>query len=264
MKSKYFDIGVNLTHPSLFKDLENILRKSFESGVDKLSITGTDLEESIKAIEICEQSSFDLICTSGIHPHQAKTFNNETFSEIKKLFKNDKVKALGETGLDFHRNYSTPDQQQISFEAHLEFSIEEKIPLFLHVRDSHKKFMEMVKPISDKLPEKVIHCFTGTKDELFDYLNMDFYIGITGWVLDERRGFHLKELINEIPLNRLMIETDAPYLIPRIPELKNKRTNKPEYLPIICKEICRNRKEHEDEVIDSMYMNSMNFFRLES
>ena len=264
MKSKYFDIGVNLTHPSLFKDLENILRKSFESGVDKLSITGTDLEESIKAIEICEQSSFDLICTAGIHPHQAKTFNNETFSEIKKLFKNDKVKALGETGLDFHRNYSTPDQQQISFEAHLEFSIEEKIPLFLHVRDSHKKFMEMVKPISDKLPEKVIHCFTGTKDELFDYLNMDFYIGITGWVLDERRGSHLKELINEIPLNRLMIETDAPYLIPRIPELKNKRTNKPEYLPIICKEICKNRKEHEDEVIDSMYMNSMNFFRLES
>ena len=90
-----------------------------------MSITGTDLEESIKAIEICEQSSFDLICTAGIHPHQAKTFNNETFSRIKELCKKDKVKALGETGLDFHRNYSTPDQQQISFAAHLEFSIEE-------------------------------------------------------------------------------------------------------------------------------------------
>ena len=262
MQNKFFDIGANLTHPSLNKGLDLVLKNSIEKGVTRISITGTDLEEGIKAKEICENSSYDLISTAGIHPHQAKTFNDQTFSQLKDLFNSKCVKAVGETGLDFHRNYSSPKEQEISFKAHLDFAIDNGFPLFLHIRDSHKRFMEIVKPFEDKISKAVVHCFTGNKQELYDYLEMGFYIGITGWIMDERRGYHLKDLIKDIPLDRLMIETDAPYLIPRIPDLKQERINKPEYLPLVADEVCLNRLEEKDKVIDAIYLNSMEFFNL--
>ena len=175
----------------------------------------------------------------------------------------DSVKAIGETGLDFYRNFSTEEQQKKSFEVHIETSIELQKPLFLHVRNAHRTFMEMLKPVKEKLPKTVIHCFTGTEEELMDYIEMDFYIGITGWICDERRGTHLKDLINLIPLDKLMIETDAPYLTPRVSQLKNSQRNEPKFLPYVAKEVALNSKETKESLISSMYMNSLNFFGLD-
>ena len=261
-KEQFFDIGVNLTHPSFTKDIDKVIEEAVAAGITRMSVTGTDLEESISAYQLAFSLSDILISTAGIHPHQAKEFSQNYFSEIKDLLKKDNVKAIGETGLDFYRNFSTEDQQKKSFEMHIETSIELQKPLFLHVRNAHSTFMEMLKPFKEKLPKTVVHCFTGTKEELMDYIEMDFFIGITGWICDERRGTHLKDLINLIPMDKIMIETDAPYLIPRVSQLKNSQRNEPKFLPHVAKEVTQNSKETKESLISSIYLNSLRFFDL--
>jgi len=261
-KEQFFDIGVNLTHPSFVKDIDKVIEEAIEAGVNRMCITGSDLEESISAYQLAFSLSDILISTAGIHPHQAKEYTPNYFSEIKDLLKKEHVKAIGETGLDFYRNFSSEEQQKKSFEAHIELSIEIQKPLFLHVRDAHKTFMEILKPVKDQLPKTVIHCFTGSGEELREYVEMGFYIGITGWICDERRGTHLKELINHIPLDKMMIETDAPYLIPRIDKLKNSQRNEPKFLPYVAQEIYENSNQSKELIISSMYLNSFDFFGL--
>ncbi len=261
-KEQFFDIGVNLTHPSFTKDLDKVIEEAIEAGITRMCVTGSDLEESISAYQLAFSLSDILISTAGIHPHQAKEFSQNYFSEIKDLLQKENVRAIGETGLDFYRNFSTKEQQKKSFEAHIEASIELQKPLFLHVREAHQTFMEMLKPVKEELPKTVVHCFTGTREELIDCVEIGFYIGITGWICDERRGTHLKDLINLIPLNRIMIETDAPYLIPRIPKLKTLHRNEPKYLPYVAKEVIKNSKESEESLISSMFLNSLSFFNL--
>ena len=261
-KEQFFDIGVNLTHPSFIKDIDKVIEEAISAGITRMSVTGTDLDESISAYQLAFSLSNILVSTAGIHPHQAKEFSLNYFSEIKDLLTKDHVRAVGETGLDFYRNFSTPDQQKNSFEAHIEIAIELQKPLFLHVREAHKTFMEMLKPVQNELPKTVVHCFTGTKEELNDYLDLGFYIGITGWICDERRGTHLKDLINLIPEDKLMIETDAPYLIPRIETLKSSQRNEPKFLIHVAEEVLKNRNSSRKSLIQSMYLNSLRFFDL--
>ncbi len=160
------------------------------------------------------------------------------------------------------RDYSTPEQQLVSFESHIEAAISKKVPLFLHEREAHKKFVEVITPYMESLPNSVVHCFTGNKDALLKYLDMGFFIGITGWLCDERRGKHLEELIPLIPLEKLMIETDAPYLLPRDMGIDNSSRNEPKYLPHIAKRISELRKESIELVYSAIYMNSLNFFEI--
>jgi len=261
-KEQFFDIGVNLTHPSFVKDLNKVIEEAVGVGVTRMCVTGSNLEESISAYQLALSLSDVLISTAGIHPHQAKEFSLNYFSEIKDLLKKDNVKAIGETGLDFYRNFSTEEQQKKSFETHIEASIELQKPLFLHVREAHKTFMEMLEPVKEKLPKTIVHCFTGNKEELIDYVEMGFYIGITGWICDERRGTHLKDLINLIPIDKIVIETDAPYLIPRVPQLKNSQRNEPKFLPYVANEIIKNSNESKELLISSMFLNSLSFFDL--
>ena len=260
IQEQFFDIGANLTHKSFKSDIDKVIIDSIESGVRRMSVTGSCLADSIIAAEIAEEYSETCVSTAGIHPHNAKEYSLELFSEIKDLLNKDSVKCIGETGLDFNRNFSSPEQQIKSFEAHLELSIEKDLPLFLHERDAHEKFVEIASTCINDLPKSVVHCFTGDKDSLIKYLDMGFYIGITGWLCDERRGSHLKELIPLIPLEKLMIETDSPYLIPRDMGLDNSTRNEPKYLPHIAKRISEIRQESEELVFSSIYMNSLDFF----
>ena len=258
--NQYFDIGANLTHPNLISNIEKILKDSLNEGVNKISVTASNIEESIKAIDITKKNPEILICTCGIHPHEAKKYNSNSYSEIKDLCKEPEVFALGETGLDYHRNFSSKKEQIISFEKHVELSIELNKPLFLHVREAHSDFISILDTDLKNLPNVVVHCFTGTANELQDYIDREFFIGITGWICDERRGSHLKSLIKNIPLNKLMIETDAPYLLPRNSGMKNSTMNEPKYLSIIAKEVILNREEENRIIIEALYKNSQLFF----
>ena len=260
IQEQFFDIGANLTHKSFKSDIDKVIVNSTENGVKRMSVTGSCLADSILAAEIAEEYSDICVSTAGIHPHNAKEYSPELFSEIKDLLSKDLVKCIGETGLDFNRNFSSPEQQIKSFEAHLELSLDKNLPLFLHERDAHEKFVEITSACISDLPKSVVHCFTGDKDSLMKYLDMGFYIGITGWLCDERRGSHLKELVPLIPLEKLMIETDSPYLLPRDMGLDNSERNEPKYLAHIAKSISEIRNESEELIFSSIYMNSLDFF----
>ena len=260
MQDRYFDIGVNLTHESFENDYKNVIENAFENSVDRICLTGTSIEDSEKCIEITEKFHGSLISTVGVHPHYADNFDKSSKMVLKKLALSENVKAIGETGLDFKRNFSLKEKQIESFHAHIEIANDLDMPMFLHQRDAHKVFIECINEIKIK-PKAVVHCFTGNISELEEYLNMDLYIGITGWLCDPVRGKDLRRAIVEIPLNRLMIETDSPYLLPKNLKVKGRR-NEPKFLPEIFNKVDSLRSEDSEEIKHQIYLNSLNFFNL--
>ncbi|MEP6897192.1 MAG: TatD family hydrolase, partial [Rhodanobacter sp.] len=175
------------------------------------------------------------------------------------------VRAIGETGLDFNRNYSPREVQLGVFERQLQIAVDLQLPLFLHQRDAHEDFVALLRRYRDKVPGAVVHCFTDTGAALRDYLALDCHIGITGWICDERRGTHLRELVREIPSNRLMLETDAPYLLPRtVRPPPAHRRNEPMYLRHICEEVARDRGETTEVTAANSTATAEAFFGLAS
>lgn len=225
------DIGANLTHSSFQPDLKEVLKRARAVGVSRVVVTGTDEQCSEAALELALQYPNMLRATAGVHPHEAKSFTHSTCSALKAIAEHPAVVAIGETGLDFNRNYSPAENQQSAFEQQLELAAELRLPVFVHERDAHQRLHEMLKAYRDQLVDAVVHCFTGTKSELHNYLDLDLHIGITGWICDERRGKHLHDSVADIPPNRLMLETDSPYLLPRDypgkAELQSARRNEP-------------------------------------
>jgi len=207
--------------------------------------------------------SFKQYATAGIHPHDAKENSDDVFEQIIQLSNNPHVVAIGETGLDFNRNFSTPEDQCRSFLKHIELAKTSRKPMFLHERDAGETMFEILSEHRDELSNAVIHCFTGSEEDLKRYLDLDLYIGITGWICDERRGFHLHELVKHIPSNRLMIETDAPYLLPRslCPKPKNRR-NEPKYLPHIGQYIAGILEKPVEQLALETFENTKRFFNL--
>lgn len=243
------DIGANLTHPSFGQDLEEVIDRARTAGVERLVVTGTSIEESRHAQRLADAHPELIRTTVGMHPHHAGEFDQHTIPALRTLAVHPKVAAIGECGLDFNRNYSPHPAQEECFVAQLELGIEIGKPLFLHSRDAHPRMAEILREHRDRLPRAVAHCFTGERDELFAYLDLGLYIGITGWICDERRGAHLLELVREIPLDRLMLETDAPYLTPRDMKPQPKaRRNEPAFLPHIARAVARTLGRPLEEV----------------
>jgi TatD DNase family protein len=238
------DIGANLTHDSFDRDRDAALQRARAAGVTRMVVTGASREHSPKALALAQQHPGELFATAGVHPHHALEYTDECDAEMRALLAQDEVVAVGETGLDYFRDFAPRPAQRKAFERQLQTGVDTGKPLFLHQRDAHDDFMAMMKNFDGKLGPAVVHCFTGTRAELFDYLDQDWHIGITGWLCDERRGQHLRELVKSIPANRLMVETDAPYLLPRTlkPTPKDRR-NEPAFLPHIVEELARDRGE---------------------
>jgi TatD DNase family protein len=257
------DIGVNLTHSSFRDDLDEVIMRACGVGVDAMVVTGTTEADSRAALELARQYPGVLYSTAGVHPHHASECSERTLDELTGIATQAGAVALGECGLDFYRNYSPRDVQGKWFEAQLELAAHLGLPVFLHQRDAHQEFVKIVGRYRDQLVNAVAHCFTGTSEELEAYVDLDLHVGITGWICDERRGHALQKSVARIPLNRLMIETDAPYLLPRdlIPKPKTKR-NEPMYLPHICKAVSRYLDLDELEVALATTNTARAFFRL--
>ena len=258
------DIGVNLTSSRFEKDLDAVLQRAASAGVEQMVVTGTSITESARATELCAKYPAQLLSTAGIHPHNAKEFTPDSVNKLSSLLEQKQVVAVGECGLDFNRNFSPAEDQLVCFEAQLKLAVDKQMPVFLHQRDAHKDFVEIMSRYIDKLPAAVAHCFTGNEVELLTYLEMGLYIGVTGWICDERRGGELQQIVNKIPLDRLMIETDAPYLLPRNlkPKPKSNR-NEPLYLPHICQTVAHCYGLSFAEIETNTYKNSRNFFALD-
>jgi TatD DNase family protein len=183
-----------------------------------LVLTGTSLEESEQALNFCrelDESGLQLFSTAGVHPHDASQWNADSARHLRALLIEAPVRAVGECGLDFNRDFSPRPQQEKALEEQLALAAELQMPVFLHEREAGERLIAILRQFRDRLPAAVVHCFTGEKATLYSYLDLDLHIGITGWICDERRGTHLHSLMRDIPAGRLMLESDAPYLLPR-------------------------------------------------
>jgi TatD DNase family protein len=266
MAIELVDIGVNLEHRSFERDRAEVIKRAANAGVTTLVLTGTSVRTSERVLQLAEEAPPDvkMYSTAGVHPHDARTCNDGTIATLRQLAQNPRVVAIGECGLDFNRDFSPRPVQERWFEAQVALACELNLPLFLHERDAHERFCQIIEKYRPKLTAGgVVHCFTGDERELQKYLALDLHIGITGWICDERRGQHLLELVRQIPLDRLMLETDAPFLTPRNiqPRPKDSR-NEPAYLIHVLRAVARSTGKPVNEIASATTATARNFFGL--
>lgn len=257
------DIGANLTHDSFDEDRDEVIERAIAAGVDRFIITGSSEQGSKDACALASLRPGVMYATAGVHPHHASEYSMRVESTLSQLLNNESVVAVGECGLDYFRNFSPVDAQRNAFSAQLDLAAKTNLPVFLHQRDAHDDFVEILAPAFSDISGGVAHCFTGTESMLKEYLEIGLHIGITGWICDERRGAQLQEIVGEIPLDRLMLETDAPYLLPRSLKPRPKtRRNEPVYLPEVLRVVSECMGHPESVVASASTENALRLFSL--
>jgi len=255
------DIGANLTHDSFDADRDAVLARAAAAGVERLIVTGASDAGNVKAAELAALHPGVLWATAGVHPHHADDYTEHSTALIRELAQRPDVVAVGECGLDYFRNYSSRDNQRKAFHAQLEVAEDCAKPVFLHQRDAHDDFVAILGDHLSGISGGVAHCFTGNAEQMQAYLDMGLYIGVTGWVCDERRGHDLQAAIPGLPLDRLLLETDAPYLLPRdLPYKLSGRRNEPSVLPHVLATVARLMAKDEAEVAAAATANTERLF----
>ena len=263
MPYSLIDIGANLMHSSFDEDRAEMMRRAADAGVDKIIVTGSSDDSNVQAAELAEKLPGVLFSTAGVHPHHASHYSDDSDALIRSLILKDAVVAVGECGLDYYRNLSPREAQLDAFRRQLDIATDSGLPVFLHQRDAHDDFVEILEPLLPDISHAVAHCFTGEGESLREYLAMGLYIGITGWICDERRGKHLQDIVSIIPDDKLLIETDAPYLMPRTLHPKPKtRRNEPAFLTEVLRVVAAARGQSEEHVARITTTNAVRFFAL--
>jgi len=256
------DIAINLTDPVFQRDLPELLQRARQAGVTRMLVTASDLAQAYEAQQLCQRFPEQLWSTAGVHPHHARGWQQGDEQRLRLLLKHPHVCALGECGLDFNRDFSPRPQQQQVFECQLALAADTGLPVLMHERDAHATFVELVSRYRPGLSGAVLHCFTGSAAELQRYLELDLYIGITGWICDERRGQHLVPLLHQIPPERLLLETDSPYLLPRSLRPKPKsRRNEPAHLRHIAEFVAAALQMPVERLAQQTSANARRLFR---
>lgn len=258
------DIGANLTHESFDHDRAEVLARAAAAGVTRLIITGSTVDDSRKALELARTAPGHLYATAGVHPHHASSYDHEARPLLEEMLQEDFVVAVGECGLDYFRDFSPRPLQQKAFRSQLETAVATGKPLFLHQREAHEDFLAILREYQPELTGGgVAHCFTGTRKQMESYLELGLYIGITGWICDEARGGDLRAAVPALPLDRVMIETDAPYLLPRqLGKSTRNRRNEPANLPLVAETLASHMNVAVEELIAAATRNTENLFGL--
>lgn len=257
------DVGANLTHESFCDDLPAVMARAGGSGVRRLVVTGTTLAGSEAALSLARLHPGVLWATAGVHPHGAADFDDATEDRLRTLLCDPLVVATGECGLDYFRDFSPREAQRSAFARQLELAAASQRPLFLHQRDAHGDFLAILKEQGPRLPAGVAHCFTNGPDELTDYLDIGLYIGITGWICDKRRAGDLRAAVAVLPLDRVVVETDAPYLLPRtIRPTPRTRRNEPAWLPEVVRTLAEFMGQSPERVAEATTHNAERLFGL--
>ena len=259
------DVGANLLNGQFRGDLDTVLARARDAGIEHIVVTATSLDDARAAQELCAKHP-DLSCTAGVHPHLAKDVDAGWRARLLELAKHQSVRAVGEAGLDFNRNFSPPDRQRRVFREQIEVAGELDMPLFVHDRDTDGGVYELLSEFRGTPDQVLIHCFTGSAQDLKRYLDAGYSIGITGWVCDASRGEELRRLAPGIPLDRLLIETDAPFLFPHgaTPPAGRRRRNEPCLLPFIAQRLAELYGVPVDELVGHTTANARRLFRLDS
>jgi hydrolase, tatD family len=262
----YIDIGINLTNKQFAGEYDEVIDRAISAGVEQILLTGTSVRSSKEALALAKEYPETLFATAGIHPHDAKTINTESIKILVALLKEKKVVAVGECGLDFDRDFSPRSVQESCFHEQLSLAEDVQKPLFLHERAAFDRFIAILKEHSS-LPEGVVHCFTGQLKEAKTYLEMGYYIGFTGAITGVRRFAALEEVVRYVPLDRMLIETDAPFMMPKnVPTRQlsyhQQRRNEPAFLPYVAQTIAYYKGVPLKAVADKTRENAEALFKL--
>ena len=255
---KYYDIGLNLFCKQ-FPEPEKVIKEAENQEV-RCILTGTDIKENQKINDFVK--NHDAYGTAGIHPHNADRARQEDFQLMERILsENEKMVAVGECGLDYDRMFSTKENQIRCLEKHIVLAEKLDKPLFLHERSAAEDFIKRFKKHPDICKKSVVHCFTGDKTTLDKYLSMGFSIGITGWICDDRRAKELRDAVHIIPLDRILVETDAPFLTPKnVPGLN--RTNVPQNIKYVVRDLAKYMKVEEEVLIENAKKNTERIFHI--
>jgi TatD DNase family protein len=257
------DIGVNLAHDSFDADRDAVMQRAAAAGVTQMIVTGSSEDGSRKAIELSQRHARVLFATAGVHPHHAADLTPGALAALNELARSPEVVAIGECGLDYFRDFSPRDLQRRAFSWQLEIAVRTQKPVFLHQRDAHADFLAILREHAPQLAGGVAHCFTAGPEERDAYLARGLHIGITGWICDERRGLHLRDVVTGIPADRLLLETDAPYLLPRdLHPVPKSRRNEPHHLPHVAAAVAAARGESVETLARTATDNTRRLFRL--
>jgi TatD DNase family protein len=261
LSAPLIDIGINLAHDSFDSDRAEVIQRAAAAGVTRMVITGSSLASTRAAIELVRSDPQRFRCTAGVHPHHATELDETALQGLATLAAQPEVVAVGECGLDYFRNFSPRPAQIAAFRQQLDVAVKVRKPVFLHQRDAHDEFLTILREYSPQLVGGVAHCFTGGSVEARAYLDLGLYIGITGWICDERRGLHLREVVHTIPAERLVVETDGPYLLPRDLHPKpQSRRNEPMYLPHVLRAVAVARGQSPQELASLTTRNALTLF----
>ena len=270
-----FDIGANLTHRALRPGYRDLLNAATATGVNDISITAAHPDNTRLALAMIEaaDSQVVLTTTTGLHPHLAAQYTPAMGQRMRSYAAHPAVAAIGETGLDYFRMLASVSEQQQSFRAQLDLACELNMPVFLHQRDAHSDFVAILRDYRPHLCKVVVHCFTDSRAALEDYLALNCYIGITGWICDIKRGAILRQLVADIPDDSLLLETDAPYLLPpealqnnwtdpQLVQLSQRygRNNLPHYLPLVLRQVAVCREQQTAHLAQLTTANARAFF----
>jgi TatD DNase family protein len=257
------DTHAHLNHPQFADDWKEALKRAKSVGVEVVINVGYDIPSSERAVTQCSDAPPDgsaIFASIAVHPHEAKNWNEDAANTLALLARDPSVIAIGEIGLDFHYDFSPRQEQFRAFEEQLELAWQLNFPVILHIREAHPDALAVVKNFGKSL-RGVAHCFTGTWDEAKAWLDLGFYIGITGIVTFERKSESVKEVAAKTPLDRLLIETDAPYLAP-VPH-RGKR-NEPAFLPIIAEFVAGLKGIPVKQLVETTWQNANALFGLET
>ena len=262
---EFIDIGVNLAHDSFDADRDAVMQRAAAAGVRQMIVTGASEDGTRKAIELAQAHPGRLFATAGVHPHHAADLTREVLPALQEMARDPAVVAAGECGLDYFRDFSPRDLQRRAFGWQLEIALETGKPVFLHQRDAHEDFLAILREYAPRLAGGVAHCFTAGEKERDAYLELGLHIGITGWICDERRGLHLRQVVRGIPAGRLLLETDAPYLLPRdLKPAPKSRRNEPHFLLHVAAAVAAARGESLETLARTATDNTRRLFRLPS
>lgn len=257
---EWVDCGVNLPAAQELDSFRMQLDAACEVGVTRFVLIASDLSEARRAIEFAEKDS-RCVVTAGVHPHQAASVDDDFIAQLRELIQHPCVRAIGECGLDYNRNYSPPQVQRRVFAAQVELAVETGLPLYLHERDALDDQLAILSPARHAISAAFTHCFTGDSASLQAYQALDCYIGVTGWVCDERRGMDLANAVPGIANERLLIETDSPYLLPRTLRPRPKsRHNQPQHVTHIGEFVAHLRGEDVDQLALASSANAVRLF----
>ena len=258
---KLFDSHCHLDDRAYDNDIPEVVKRMNTAGVASAMIIGTTLPRSIKAVSLAE-SFPGLYASVGIHPHDAKSCNEATLKTFRNLAKNPVVRAWGEIGLDFNRMFSPRETQEKWLIRQLEIAAELNLPVIFHERDSNGRLIEILRTYFKNVKNGVIHCFSGNKTELKQYLDFGLYIGITGILTIKGRGADLRKLVPFIPVERILIETDAPYLTPA-PEKNHTMRNEPAFVRSVLLKLAAVREEDPEYLSAKIWDNTCRLYGIE-